>query len=115
MGKFLVIPRDSGEALAGLSGEQIESVIAKYHAWGAKLAEAGRMLDGNKLKDGEGRVLSGNASSMTVTHGPYAKAKDVIGGYWVIEAGNYDEAVDLASSNPHLSYGTLEVRSIDPM
>ena len=46
--------------------------------------------------------------------GPFSETKEVIGGYFAIEAAGYDEAVQLLEDHPHLSYGgTVEVREID--
>ena len=52
---------------------------------------------------------------VTVMNGPYAEAKEVIGGYFMIEAANYDQAVQLARDCPNLELGgTIEVREIEP-
>ena len=45
------------------------------------------------------------------TDGPYSETKEVLGGYYMIEAANYDEAVQRTLDHPHLEYGgTIEVR-----
>lgn len=45
--------------------------------------------------------------------GPYAETKEVLGGYYLIEAPNYEEAVRRSLDHPHLSHGTIEVREIE--
>lgn len=46
--------------------------------------------------------------------GPYSEAKEVIGGYFAIEAADYDEALDLCRDCPHLKYGErIELRRVD--
>jgi hypothetical protein len=48
--------------------------------------------------------------------GPYSETKEVLGGYFVVTAENYDAAVDLTRDCPHLDYcGTIEVREVDEM
>lgn len=51
-----------------------------------------------------------------MTDGPFAEAKEVVGGYWFILAGSLDEAADIAVGNPCLAFGlACEVRPIDPV
>lgn len=113
MSKFILIPRDRPEAFDALSPEDMEGVLDKYNSWTGKMQEAGRLLGGDKLKDREGRVLTGTGARTVVTDGPYSETKEVVGGYWLIDADNYEHAVELASDNPHLEFGTLEIRAID--
>jgi hypothetical protein len=48
-----------------------------------------------------------------VTDGPYSETKEVLGGYYTIEAANYDEAVQRTLDHPHLEHGgTIEVRHV---
>jgi hypothetical protein len=116
MPKFMVIPRDPPEGL-GLSPAEMQKILEKYMAWTRKLAEAGKLDHGNKLKDGEGRVVGKRGGekgpAFTVTDGPYAESKEVLGGYWVILARDYDEAVRLVMDSPHLQFGTLEIRAVE--
>jgi hypothetical protein len=53
---------------------------------------------------------------VAVTDGPYAESKELVGGFFIIRAADYDEACSLALSCPHLSYGGgVEVRQIQQM
>ena len=48
--------------------------------------------------------------------GPYSESKELLGGYYMIEADTYDKAVELARDCPQLEYGgTIEVRQVDVM
>ena len=47
--------------------------------------------------------------------GPFPETKEIIGGYFVIEAVDYDEAVELAKSCPHIDFGRIEIRQVDVM
>jgi hypothetical protein len=117
MPQFMVIARDQGFDSA-LSPAEMQEILAKYIAWGQALAAKGKLVTGNKLKDGEGRVVgavggrAGLAAAL-VTDGPYAESKEVLGGYWILDAANYDEAVALVSDSPHIQFGTLEVRAVE--
>jgi hypothetical protein len=51
-----------------------------------------------------------------VTDGPFAEAKEVVGGYWFIRADSLEEAARIAAENPCLAYGLVcEVRPLDPV
>ncbi|MDX2221279.1 MAG: SDR family NAD(P)-dependent oxidoreductase [Rhodospirillaceae bacterium] len=119
MPQFMVIARDQGFGSA-MSPAEMQAILAKYMAWGQALAARGKLVTGNKLKDGEGRVVgtaggrAGKAGAL-VTDGPYAESKEVLGGYWILEAATYDEAVALVSDSPHIQFGTLEVRAVETM
>ena len=58
--------------------------------------------------------MQGAGASMKVTDGPYAEAREVIGGLFVIEAANYDEVVELSKDCPHLEFGSIEIREVEP-
>ncbi len=94
--------------------EMIQAVIQKYNDWAAKLQATGQLGSLNKLRDELGRNIKGFGDQQVVTDGPYAETKEVIGGYWVIRAENYEAAVRLASDCPSLEFGgRIEVREVE--
>lgn len=96
--------------------EQYGAVIEKYRQWSEKMGKAGKLAGGNKLADDAGRILRANGGQVVTTDGPSAKTQEVIGGYFIIEAGGYDEAVELTKSCPHLEFvGSVVLRELDPM
>lgn len=112
MAKFLVLARGSGTVYANRSPQEMQQVIQKYMAWSDGLRKAGRMIHAEKLR-GDGRVVRGAGGAMTVTDGPFAESKEVIGGFWLIEASGYDEVQGFLKDHPHLDVGSIEVRQID--
>ena len=116
MPKFMMILHDSMSDLQKISPAEMQKVIAKYQAWSAKLGQAGKLAGGEKLKDEGGKHLSASKGKMVVRDGPFAEAKEVIGGYFMIEAADYAEAAALSADCPHLELGgRIELREIDPM
>ena len=114
MASFMLIARDGPQHFADVSPEDMQRIIEKYVAWGTKLEEAGKKGAGSKLRDGEGKVLRGNGGKLTVTDGPFSETKEVVGGYWMIDAADYDEAIELARDCPHIEYGaSLEIREVE--
>ena len=111
MAKFLVVARGTGQAYANRSPQEMQQVLQKYMVWTAGLRDAGRMLHAERLK-ADGRVVRGAAGKMTVTDGPFAESKEVVGGFWLLEASSYDEVLAFLKDHPHLETGSLEVRQI---
>lgn len=113
MPQFILLPFERPEAFADFGPEEMQKIIQRYTSWTSKLGKQGRLKGGEKLRDGEGKVLRGAGKKMTVTDGPYSETKEVIGGFWILEAADYDEAVRLAADCPHLEFGTLSIRAIE--
>ena len=104
----------STTASADFHQMQIQQVIGEYSAWREKVQGDGRLVGGEKLTDEGGRVLSIADDQVRVVDGPYTEAKEIVAGFFMIEAANYDEAVDVSRSCPHLVYGSrIELRQID--
>ena len=114
MPKYILFLRDAGRVLPDMSPAEIQAVIQRYIAWRERVQAGGRAVNGHKLRDGEGRVMTGKVGAPKITDGPYAEAREVMGGLFVIDAASYDEAVALARDCPHLEFGTIEVREIEP-
>ncbi|WP_119678733.1 YciI family protein [Indioceanicola profundi] len=112
MAKFVLILRETPAATAALSPAEMQACIEEYMAWSAKLAQAGRLIGGEKLMDEGGRRLKRQEGRLLVTDGPYTEAKDVIGGLFIIEAADYAEAEGLVADCPHLAIGEIELRQI---
>ena len=116
MPKYMLLLHDRTDGFAAMSPEQMQQVIQKYVAWGDKLRTSGVIQDGQKLTDEPGRVIRTGGGQVRVVDGPYSETKEVLGGYYTIAADNYDAAVEIARSCPHVDYGgTIEVRQIDNM
>jgi len=116
MPQFMLLLHQRTTDDAGMSPEEIQAVIRDYQAWSRTMAEAGHLLGGEKLTDDDGKILSGSMEDFSVTDGPLTEAKEVIGGFFHIEATDYDEAVTLAADCPHLKYGgRIELRQIESL
>lgn len=114
MPQYLLLLHDAGTMPPELSPEDIQQIIQRYVAWRQRVAANGRRVDGHKLRDGEGRVVRGKVGAPVVTDGPYAEAKEVIGGLFLVEGKSYDEVVALCRDCPHLEFGTIEIREVEP-
>lgn len=108
MSQYALLLRDNGKAFSGLSPEELQKLVQRYREWRRTKATGGQ-----KLADGAGRVLRKSNGKPAVTEGPFAEAKEILGGFFVIEAAGYDEAVEIAKTCPHVDFGSIEVRQIE--
>lgn len=115
MPKYLLFLHSEPNIFDQASPEEIQAVIQKYSTWKKEMAKAGVLTGGEKLQDGTGRVLRRSGGQTSVNDGPYTESKEIIGGLFEIQAPNYEQAVAAAEGCPHLDYGTIEIREIEPV
>jgi hypothetical protein len=107
MAKFLFIYR--GGMDREMTPEQMQQSMQKWGKWIGEAMQKGWMLDPGDGLNGEGRVVK----AKVVTDGPFVEAKEVVGGFSIIQADNIDQAAELAKGCPGLqSGGTVEVRRL---
>jgi hypothetical protein len=91
--------------------ENLRNAKKQFSDWFDRMVSEGKIQPGHRLAP-EGAVLSGKKA---ITDGPFAESKESIAGYWIIQAGSLEEAVEIAKGDPLLDYGhTVEVRPILP-
>src|SRR5258706_16259290 len=91
----------------GLSPAQLEKTMGEFMAWFERLKQQGKVKAGQPLER-QGRIVSGK-NGRTVADGPFAESKEAIGGFFLLQVGDLDEAVAIAQQCPVLEYGsTLE-------
>lgn len=90
--------------------------VAAMTAYNEELAKAGVLLSLDGLRPpGDGARIALSGGKPTVTDGPFAEAKEVVGGYWLIEAKSKEEAVEWASRCPLAEGDFIEVRRVYEM
>jgi hypothetical protein len=115
MPSYMLLLYDNPANWQNISPEEMQKALEKYIAWGSSLRQQGVILASHKLADDAGKVMRGHGQTR-VTDGPYSETKEVLGGYYLIKAATYSEAVERARDCPHLEFGgTVEVRQVDPM
>jgi hypothetical protein len=111
MSEFLYLYRRDPAALAGLSPESKQQTMQKWMAWMKELAAQGHLKDQGQPLENHGKLVKGKQKSMT--DGPFAELKDVIGGYTLIEARDLDQAAELSKGCPIFELdGAVEVRPV---
>jgi len=95
-----------------LSPEEIQRVMGDWGAWFGRLNDQDKLTAANPLEN-EGVVVSGKSRS--VADGPFAEAKESIGGFFLLKVETMEEALAIAKECPALPYGlTVEVRPVAP-
>jgi len=96
------------------SPEQAQKSLEQWLAWFKTLGAQGHLKDPGHPLEPAGKVVRGNQKQ--VTDGPYAEAKDVVGGFTLIEARDLAEASELAKGCPILAVGgSVEVRPLQKL
>ncbi|HEY7293147.1 MAG TPA: YciI family protein [Vicinamibacterales bacterium] len=113
MSQFMLLLYNSNpDRFRELGPEEMQKAIEKYMAWSKKPFT----VASQRLGDDAGKVIRTGGGKPRATDGPYSETKEMLGGYYTIEAANYDEAVARALDHPHLEYGgTIEVRKLFEM
>jgi hypothetical protein len=94
-----------------LSPDEMQKVAGQWMAWFNRLTGQGKAIAGSPLER-EGKIVSGK-NGRVVADGPFAESKEAIGGYFLLQVENLDEAVAIAQECPGLAYGTVvEVRPL---
>ena len=115
MAQYMILIWETPGRFAETPPEQMMEIVGKYRAWSEKLAANGQFVSGERLGGDPGKVIDGGQNN-TVTDGPFVETKELIGGFYIISAENYDEACEIANGCPHLEFGgRLEVREIMQM
>jgi hypothetical protein len=108
---YLLIFREAPDSYRGLSAEERQKLLHQWNEWYDGLARRGKVQHGHPLES-QGRVVSGPRGERVID-GPYAEAKEAIGGYFLLTVADLDEATAIAQKCPSLRYGlTVEVRPI---
>src|ERR1700756_5739048 len=110
--EYLLLIYGSETRWAGLSKEETESEMAGYGAFGQEFAGA--------IKGGNALQATGTATTVRVrdgkrltTDGPFAETKEQLGGFYLVEANNLDDAIEMAAKIPGARFGSVEVRPIE--
>jgi hypothetical protein len=94
----------------------MESIVKGHMAVSAELRQAGKMVVSERLRpDTEGTRVRAKAGQRQVMDGPFAETKEALGGFYLIECGTKEEAVEWAKKLPLAEGGYIDVRPIWPM
>ena len=111
--EYLALIYQDANGRDSVSDEDVQKMYAAYGAFTEEVQKRGVMRGGAELEPATTAttVRVRNGETM-VTDGPFAETKETLGGYYVLECGSLDEAVELAAKIPGAQYGSVEVRPV---
>jgi hypothetical protein len=98
-----------------LDPKEREAVLQEFMSFTKGIAESGHYRGGNELHPtSRAKTVRLRSGKRTITDGPFAETKEALGGYFLIEAKDLDEAIGIAAKIPSARWGSIEVRPIIP-
>lgn len=111
--KYLLFCCDSEAKYESMDDAEREALLTETFEYAARLRDSGQLLEGLPLERVNSavtvRVRNGRPSA---TDGPFAETKEQIGGFLLIEAKDFNEAIRIASNWPPARLGSVEVRPV---
>lgn len=104
--KYLGLAYFTPEKFAALAPEQVKAIVSQCPALDEKMRATGKVRVSASLGDLENwRTLRARGGKTQITDGPYIESKEVVGGLFIIEADDADEALRIASMHPAAQIG----------
>jgi hypothetical protein len=111
--KYLCLIYDEEKKLHAMTKSEGDTLMQEYFAFTKAIQQSGNLLGGNDLQPVQTattvRVRGGKVST---TDGPFAETKEQLGGYYLIEATDLNDAIQIAARIPSAKLGAVEVRPV---
>jgi hypothetical protein len=111
--KYMLLIHDSEKVWGTLSQDEQKQIMADYRRFTEEIRTTGQYLAGSQLQPTSTatsvRVRNGKR---LVTDGPFAETREQLGGFYLVDAKDLDEAIGLAERLPSAKLGTIEVRPL---
>lgn len=112
--KYLCLAYEEERVLNDLSQGEWQALRKETLDYVDALRESGRLIDARPLRSATtASMIRVRDGALSVTDGPFAETKEQIGGYFLLEVSDHDEAVRIASGWPSARIGSIEVRPVD--
>ncbi|HYW07362.1 MAG TPA: YciI family protein [Longimicrobium sp.] len=111
--KYLCLIYDDEKMVEGMSKDEGDAFLGEYMTFSDDLARSGRLLAGEALQPvATATVVRMRNGRMSTTDGPFAETREQLGGFYMIEAGDLNEAIQVAARIPSARTGSVEVRPV---
>jgi hypothetical protein len=111
--KFLLTICGEESGWGDASPEEIGQVMAAYEAFGRAAAEAGVLVGGEGLQPtSTATTVRVRDNETLTTDGPFAETREQLGGYYLLECSDLDDAIGWATRIPGAQNGSVEVRPV---
>ena len=111
--KYVLLIYGNENMAANMPQEVMQAFMGEYEQYTRDMMEAGVRLAGEALQPTPTATTVTVSDGKTVTtHGPFAETKEQLGGFYLIEADNLDQAIDWAAKCPDAKFGKIEIRPV---
>jgi hypothetical protein len=101
---------------ASLPADTVTAMSREYTEFTKSIVQAGKFKAGDRLKPtSTASTVRVRDGKVTTTDGPFAETREQLGGYYIVDAKDLDEAIGIAARIPGARIGSIEVRPIWPM
>jgi hypothetical protein len=111
--QYMCLIYDDEKVWEGMPEEERNAVFGEYGAFTESIRQSGHMVAGDALQPiSTATTVRVRGGETLVTDGPFAETKEQLGGYYLVEAKDADEALAIAARIPSARYGSIEVRPV---
>lgn len=113
--QYLLLIYSNEAADDKLDREEMNRMMGDYGAFTQAIIQSGQYKGGNRLRPvADATTVRVREGKTLTTDGPFAETREQLGGYYLVEAANLDEALGIAARIPGAKYGCIEVRPVWP-
>jgi hypothetical protein len=111
--KYICLIYSDRSRIDALPASDQQAVLGEYAAFTDSIRKSGHLVAGERLAPVQrARTIRSRNGHIAVTDGPFAETKEQLGGFYVIDARDLDEATEIGSRIPGARMGSIEVRPI---
>jgi hypothetical protein len=111
--RYLCLIYSDEKQIAAMPESQTKSAIGEYMAFTEGIRKSGHYLGGERLQPTHtATTIRSRNGKVSTTDGPFAETKEQLGGFYLIEARDLNDAIQVASKIPGTRWGSIEVRPI---
>lgn len=114
--KYLMLICGDERQMASVGPEEGAAILAEYGEFAESMAARGVLQGGERLRPtSDATTVRIRGDELLVSDGPFAETKEQIGGYFLVDCADLDEAIEIAGKIPGARVGSIEVRPLSPM
>ena len=111
--RYLLLIADDESTRTAIAAEDDAATLNEYGEWVKTMADRGVLQGGERLRPAsDATTVRVRNAEVLSTDGPFAETKEQLGGYFLVDCKDLDEAIEVASKSPGARTGSVEVRPI---
>ncbi len=111
--KYLCLIYDDEKKIGALPKSEMDAFMGEYFTFTEGIRKSGHYLAGEALQPVEtATTIRARNGKMSTTDGPFAETKEQLGGFYLIDAKDLNDAIQVASRIPSARYGSIEIRPV---